>query len=76
MEDFAGRRRERRLPRQVLDIHRILQASGGFERTQEVAHALATAAQERMDTTFMGAQEGPDLEFVRSLVGYVVEREV
>jgi hypothetical protein len=29
-----------------------------------------------MDTAFADAQEGPDLEFVRSLVSYVVEREV
>ena len=76
LAEFAGRRRERRLPRQVLDIHRILRASGGFERTREIAHALAAAAQERMDTAFAGAQEGPDLQFVRTLVGYVIDREV
>ena len=76
MAEFAGRRRERRLPRQVLDIHRILRASGGFERTRDIAHALAAAAQERMDTAFAGAQEGPDLQFVRTLVGYVIDREV
>jgi geranylgeranyl pyrophosphate synthase len=76
LADFAGRRREHRLPRQVVDIHRILRESGGFDRTRQVAHALAAAAQQRMDTAFVDAQEGPDLEFVRSLVSYVVEREV
>jgi hypothetical protein len=25
---------------------------------------------------FAGAREGPDVEFVRSLVGYVIERDV
>jgi hypothetical protein len=29
-----------------------------------------------MDTAFAGAQEGPDLQFVRTLVGYVIDREV
>ena len=76
LAEFAGRRREHRLPRQVVDIHRILRASGGFERTREIAHTLAAAAQERMAAAFADAQEGPDLEFVRTLVGYVIDREV
>jgi geranylgeranyl pyrophosphate synthase/uncharacterized protein with NAD-binding domain and iron-sulfur cluster len=76
LTDFAGRRREHRLPRQVVDIHRILQVSGGFERTRQVAQTLADAAQQRVAAAFADAQEGPDLEFVRSLVTYVVDRKV
>lgn len=73
--DFAGRRRERRLTRQLVDVHRILRDSGGLERTAAVAAALAAAAQEHLPTAFAGAREGPDLEFVRGLVRYVLARD-
>jgi geranylgeranyl pyrophosphate synthase len=74
--DFAGRRRDRRLTRQVVDVHRILRESGGIDRTRQVARALATAAEHRLATAFAGAQEGPDLEFVRELLRFIVERDV
>ena len=73
--DFAGRRRERRLTRQLVDVHRILRDSGGLERTGKVAAALAAAAAEHLPAAFAGAREGPDLDFVRSLVRYVLARD-
>ncbi|MBA3844881.1 MAG: polyprenyl synthetase family protein [Actinobacteria bacterium] len=74
--DFAGRRREKRLTRQLVEVQSILRESGGVERTRQVARALATAAERRLTTAFVGAQEGPDLEFVRELLRFIVERNV
>jgi geranylgeranyl pyrophosphate synthase/uncharacterized protein with NAD-binding domain and iron-sulfur cluster len=72
--DFAGRGRDRRLTRQVVDVHRVLRESGSIERTTQVCRALANAAAERLPEAFAGASEGPDLDFVRSLLDYVVQR--
>ena len=76
LTEFAGRPRERRLVRQVAEVQRVLRESGGLDHTRQVANALAAAAQERAAAAFAGAHEGPDLDFVRSLVAFVVQREV
>jgi geranylgeranyl pyrophosphate synthase len=74
--DFAGRGRDRRLTRQVADVHRILRDGGSIERTVQVRRALAAAAEQRLPEAFAGAHDGPDLAFVRALVDYVVQRAV
>ena len=73
---FAGRRRAGRLPRQLVDVQEVLHDSGSVERTGHVARALAAAAEQRLTTAFAGAQDGPDLAFVRSLVSFIVERSL
>ena len=40
-----------------------------------MAAALAAAAAEHLPAAFAGAREGPDLDFVRSLVRYVLARD-
>jgi len=74
LQHFVGRRREGRLPRQVVEVKRILHDSGSVERTRHAAHALAKAAEERLATAFAGAHDGPDLAFLAALPNYIVER--
>lgn len=74
--EFFGAPRERRLTRQVLEISDILQQSGSLEWSRQVAQELSTAASEALPVAFAGASEGPDLNFIRSLSRYLVERAV
>jgi hypothetical protein len=37
---------------------------------------LTNAAQKEFPLAFAGANEGPDLDFVRALVNYLVERDI
>jgi geranylgeranyl pyrophosphate synthase/uncharacterized protein with NAD-binding domain and iron-sulfur cluster len=76
LENFVGRRNEGRLPRRLVEVKRILEESGSFDRTKRAALALAKAAEERLPTAFAGAHPGPDLAFIGSLTRFVVERAV
>jgi geranylgeranyl pyrophosphate synthase len=76
LEHFVTRPREGRLPRQVSEVLKVLEESGSLDWARHVADALARAAAERLPAAFAGAREGPDLDFIRSLVSYIVEREL
>jgi geranylgeranyl pyrophosphate synthase/uncharacterized protein with NAD-binding domain and iron-sulfur cluster len=76
LEDFLSRPPERRLPRELLGIYDLLYNRGSIEWARGAASALIGAAQREMPTAFAGARDGPDLDFVRSLVGYLVERDL
>jgi geranylgeranyl pyrophosphate synthase len=76
LEDFLARPRERRLPRQLFEIQELLERGGSIVWARDVAGALARAAQEALPTAFAGAREGPDLAFIRSLVDFLVERDM
>jgi geranylgeranyl pyrophosphate synthase len=72
--DFLELPRSRRLDRHVAAIHDLIVSTGSIEWAAEQARALATAASEHLPVAFADATPGPDLEFVSSLVDYVVER--
>ncbi|MGI9181926.1 MAG: FAD-dependent oxidoreductase [Longimicrobiaceae bacterium] len=76
LEAFFARPRERRLPRQMFEIQELLTQSGSIAWARQAALALARAAQEALPTAFADAREGPDLAFIRSLVDYLVDRDV
>jgi geranylgeranyl pyrophosphate synthase len=73
--DFFSRPRERRLQRELVDIHDLLGRSGSIEWAQLAASALTSAAQKEFPLAFARANDGPDLDFVRALVNYLVERD-
>ena len=54
----------------------LLGRSGSIEWAQLAASALTSAAQKEFPLAFAGASDGPDLDFVRALVNYLVERDV
>jgi geranylgeranyl pyrophosphate synthase len=76
LEHFVTRPREGRLPRQVSEVLKVLKESGSLDWARQVADALARGAAERLPAAFVGAREGPDLDFIRSLVSYIAEREL
>jgi geranylgeranyl pyrophosphate synthase len=76
MANFLGRPRERRLPRETLQLHDILTKTGSIEWARQKANEFAQAAMKEFDAAFAGAPESPDLDFLRSLIDYLVRRDV
>jgi geranylgeranyl pyrophosphate synthase len=77
MSRFLGRPRERRLPREVLRLHQILSAGGSIAWARESARALADAARQEFDgNAFAGVAPGPDLDWLRRCIDFLVERDI
>ncbi|MDM0023187.1 FAD-dependent oxidoreductase [Variovorax saccharolyticus] len=76
MSHFLSRPRERRLPREVLRLHDIVVGTGSIEWARQSAVALAEAAAQEFDASaFAGAAPGPDLDWLRASVDYLVQRD-
>jgi geranylgeranyl pyrophosphate synthase len=76
LEAFFSRPGTRRLDRELLDISELLHRTGSIQWARQAASQLAQAARKELPVAFAGARQGPDLDFVRSLVDYVVERDL
>jgi geranylgeranyl diphosphate synthase, type II len=76
LEQFLSRPRNDRLPRDVAVIYDILEQTGAIEWARGAASALAAAAGDQLRRAYQGANEGPDLDFVRSLASYLIERDL
>jgi geranylgeranyl pyrophosphate synthase/uncharacterized protein with NAD-binding domain and iron-sulfur cluster len=77
MGDFLSRPRERRLPREVLRLHEMLESGGSIEWAQQSARTFAEAAEREFDRmAFAGVPAGPDLDWLRSCVEFLVKRDV
>jgi len=73
---FLARPRERRLPREVLRLHRILASSGSIAWAQQSAATFAEAAAREFDgSAFAGVPESPDLDWLRACVDFLVRRD-
>jgi geranylgeranyl pyrophosphate synthase len=73
---FLARPRERRLPREVLRLRRILASSGSIAWAQQSAATFAEAAAREFDgSAFAGVPQGPDLDWLRSCVDFLVRRD-
>jgi hypothetical protein len=76
ISSFLGRPRERRLPREILRLHRILASGGGIQWAQQSATTFAeAAAREFHGSAFAGVPASPDLEWLRACTEYVVQRK-
>jgi geranylgeranyl diphosphate synthase type II len=76
LEQFLSRPREERLPRQVSVVSDILEQTGALHWARSAALALVDGARQEFETAFARAQEGADLDFLRSMPAYLVERDV
>ncbi len=75
--DFLSRSRQRRLPREVFRLHDLLESTGSIDWAREVAAAFTEAAVREFDTlAFAGVPAGPDLDWLRSCVNYLVQRDI
>ena len=77
IEGFLGRPRERRLPREVFRLRQIIEDAGSIDWARRSAAAFAEAAARQFDeTAFAGADAGPDLDWLRGCVDFVVGRDI
>ena len=73
--NFLSRPRERRLTREVLQLRQILASTGSIEWAQQSAVAFAESAKREFDErAFAGVPAGPDLEWLRKSVDFIVQR--
>jgi len=73
--NFLSRPRERRLTREVLQLRQILASTGSIEWAQQSALAFAEAAKREFEATaFAGVPASPDLEWLRTCVDFIVQR--
>ena len=74
--NFLSRPRERRLPREVLQLHAILERTGSIEWARESAALFARAAAQEFDgVAFAGVAPSRDLDWLRSCVDFLVQRD-
>jgi geranylgeranyl pyrophosphate synthase len=74
--NFLSRPRERRLPREVMQLHGILERVGSIDWAQESAAVFAHAAARELDeVAFAGVPPGRDLDWLRSCVDFLVQRD-
>lgn len=73
---FLARPRGRRLPREVLRLHDIIASNGSIQWARQAANAFAEAAAREFDASaFAGAPANPDLDWLRTCVDYLVQRD-
>jgi geranylgeranyl pyrophosphate synthase len=76
IRDFLARPRERRLPRDVLRLHKILTGGGSIEWAQQGAATFAEAAmREFHSSAFGGVSPSPDLDWLRACIDFLVQRD-
>jgi geranylgeranyl pyrophosphate synthase len=76
LRSFLAKPRAQRLPREVAWIYQLLQRYGSLDYARQAARNFAEGASRELDTAYAGAHAGPPLDFVRSLLDYLVSRQV
>ncbi len=72
---FLGKPRQQRMSREVSWVYELLRLYGSIEYARTAARAFADAARTELRSAYADAQPGEDLEFVRLLLEYMVERD-
>jgi geranylgeranyl pyrophosphate synthase len=73
---FFGKPRAQRLPREVARIYDVMRSHGSLDYARQAAQAFADRARREFETAYASAAPGEDLDFIRSLVDYMVSRDV
>jgi geranylgeranyl pyrophosphate synthase/uncharacterized protein with NAD-binding domain and iron-sulfur cluster len=74
--NFLSRPRERRLPREVLRLHQIIADGGSIQWAQRAAAEFAeAAAREFHNSAFASVPAGPDLEWLRGCIDFLIQRD-
>jgi geranylgeranyl pyrophosphate synthase/uncharacterized protein with NAD-binding domain and iron-sulfur cluster len=74
---FLGRSRQRRLPREVFRLHQLLEVNGSIDWAVQVAQAFTEAAiAEFAGNAFAGVPPGPDLDWLRACIDYLLQRDL
>jgi geranylgeranyl diphosphate synthase type II len=72
---FLSKPRAQRLQREVAWIYELLRSYGSLEYARQAAHAFANGARQEFENAYSDAPPGHDLDFIRSLLDYMVNRE-
>jgi geranylgeranyl pyrophosphate synthase len=75
LRSFLAKPRAQRLPREVAWIHELLRKYGSLDYARSSSSTFADGARREFDTAYAGASPGPHLDFLRSLLDYMVSRE-
>jgi geranylgeranyl diphosphate synthase type II len=76
LKTFLAKPRAQRLPREVAWVYDMLRSHGSIEYARKAARAFADGARRELEVAYAGATPGSDIDFVRSLLDYMVTREV
>jgi geranylgeranyl diphosphate synthase, type II len=74
LKAFLAKPRTQRLPREVAWIQELLRSHGSIDYARKAAREFADGARREFDTAYATASPGGDLDFVRSLVDYMLDR--
>lgn len=58
----------------IAEIRRLLDSHGSVEYARAYAQGIADTAVDRFEVAFAEAQPGPDVEFIRALIPYMIGR--
>jgi geranylgeranyl diphosphate synthase type II len=75
LKSFLGKPRSQRLPREVAWVYELFGRHGSIDYARRAARDFADAARREFDVAYRDARPGQDLDFLRSLLDYMVERE-
>jgi geranylgeranyl pyrophosphate synthase len=75
LKAFLAKPRAQRLPREISWIYERLRSYGSIEYAKKAARDFAEGARREFETAYAGASPGGDLDFLRSLVDYMVSRQ-
>ena len=75
LRSFLAKPRAERLPREVAWIYNLLHQHGSIDYAREAARTFAEAAKREFDLAYGPALPGPDLDFLKLLVDYMISRE-
>jgi geranylgeranyl diphosphate synthase, type II len=75
LRSFLARPRAERLPREVAWIYDLLHKHGSIDYARAAARTFAEAAKREFDVAYGPAVPGPDLDFLKLLVDYMISRE-
>jgi geranylgeranyl diphosphate synthase, type II len=74
VRDYLRRSRESRTADHVQTIRELMDRYHSIQFATEFAEGILLVAEELFESAFVGAESGPDLDFLRSLVPYVWAR--
>jgi geranylgeranyl diphosphate synthase type II len=76
LKAFLAKPRAQRLQREVSWVFDLLRSYGSVEYARRAARDFADGAGREFNTAYADASPGRDLDFVRSLLDYMISREV
>ncbi|MCX6397952.1 MAG: polyprenyl synthetase family protein [Propionibacteriales bacterium] len=74
VDRYLGLDRSERSPDLVEEVRTLLDSYGSIDYTRAYAQGIADTAQDTFEEAFADADQGPDVEFVRALIPYMLGR--